>query len=71
MNKGVFFTVIVPAWNCEKTINRLLDNIRQQDMSDFKVIICDDSDHEGLYEYVKSYEEHFQINYYLRESETI
>ena len=68
-SKGVFFTVIVPAYNCEKTINRLLDSIRQQDMNDFKVIICDDSDHEGLHEYVRPYKTDRDIEYYLREKE--
>ena len=65
----MFFTVIIPAWNCEKTINRLMDSLKQQDMRDFKVIICDDSDHEGLWEYIKPYTNSMRITYYPRESE--
>jgi len=65
----MFLTIVIPAYNCEDTIQRLMDSIRQQDTDDFKVIICDDSDHEGLHEYIRPYEQDFQIDYYMREPE--
>lgn len=64
-----FFTIVIPAWNCEKTINRLMDSIRQQNIHDYKVIICDDSDaeHGNLYDYIEPYEKSIKIDYYKRE----
>lgn len=68
----MFFTIIIPAYNCESTINRLLDSIKDQEMNDLKVIVTDDSrgdGHTDLYEYIKPYEQYFPIDYYRRESE--
>lgn len=63
----MFFTLIIPAYNCEKTINRLLNSVIEQHESDLKVIVIDDSDHNGLYEnYIKNYEQKLNIQYYLR-----
>lgn len=67
----MFFTIVIPAYNCQNTINRLLNSIKDQDMNDFKVIVCDDSDeqHQGLYELIQPYEQFFAIDYYQREEE--
>ena len=68
----MFFTIIIPAYNCEETINRLLDSIKDQDTDDLKVIIVDDSYEDGhtdLVEYIRPYRKHFQFSYYKRESE--
>lgn len=66
----MFFTLIIPAYNCEKTINRLLDSIVEQHEPDLKVLVIDDSDHEGLYEnFIKDYEKELNIEYYPRRSE--
>lgn len=66
----MFFTLVIPAYNCEKTINRLLDSVVEQHEDDLKVIVIDDSDHEGLYEeFIKDYEKELHIEYYPRRSE--
>ena len=68
----MFFTIIVPAYNCEGTIERLLNSVKEQEMNDLKVIVVDDSqgnDHENLYDHVRPYEEFFPIEYYKREEE--
>lgn len=66
----MFFTLIIPAYNCETTINRLLDSVTEQHESDLKVIVIDDSDHEGLYEeFIKDYEEELNIEYYPRRND--
>ena len=66
----MFFTLIIPAYNCEKTINRLLDSVVEQHEPDLKVIVIDDSDHEGLYEeFIKDYERELNIEYYPRRNE--
>ena len=70
---GFFATIVIPAYNCEKTIGRLLQSIADQDMGDdLKVIITDDSrgeDHENLCDYVEPFKHFFPIEYYKRESE--
>ena len=66
----MFFTLIIPAYNCETTINRLLDSVVEQHESDLKVIVIDDSDHEGLYEeFIKDYEKELNIEYYPRRND--
>ena len=60
----MFFTLIIPAYNCEKTINRLLDSVVEQHESDLKVIVIDDSDHDGLYKnYIKNYNQKLNKQY--------
>ena len=39
----MFFTIIIPAYKCLNTIDRLLNSIKQQDTNDLKVLIIDDS----------------------------
>ena len=66
----MFFTIVIPAYNCEKTIDRLLASIENQYCpEELKVIITDDSDkdHDDLYAYVKPYQKKFLIDYYKRE----
>lgn len=66
----MFFTLIISAYNCEKTINRLLDSVVKQHEPDLKVIVIDDSDHKGLYEdFIKNYEKELNIEYYPRRNE--
>lgn len=65
----MFFTLLIPAWNCETTIERLLNSVVAQNEKDLNVIVVDDSDneHQGLYEnYLKQYEDKLQIEYYKR-----
>ena len=67
-----FFTIIIPAYNCQDTINRLLDSIEHQNTDNIKVLIPDDSDeqHPNLFEdHIKPYTEKLNIEYYKRESE--
>ena len=68
----MFFTIIIPAYNCQNTIEKLLYSIRDQKMkNEIKVIVVDDSDqnHPDLYKYIEPYEKYFPINYYKRENE--
>lgn len=71
MDNKMFFTIVIPAYNCQKTINRLLDSIKNQDIKDYKIIITDDSDkfHPNLYDYIKPYCDTLDIYYYKREKE--
>ena len=66
-----FITIVIPAYNCENTIGRLLNSIAGQNMKDLHIIVCDDSDseHDQLYAYIQPYEKLLSIEYYKRENE--
>ena len=42
MNNSNWLSVIIPAYNCVNTIERLLDSILDQHDDDLEIIICDD-----------------------------
>ena len=54
----MYFTLVIPAYNCQDTIDRLMQSIVEQHFDDLKIIIVDDSDeqHKGLEEkYINSH----------------
>ena len=66
MNKQ-FFTVVIPAYNCESTIDSLLDSIAAN-AGDLIVIVVDDSDQEhDISDKVLKYPCELPIIYYKRE----
>ena len=62
----MFFTIVIPAYNCEDTIDRLLESI-EGNAGDVKVIVCDDSEQAHLIS-GHVYKWHFPISYYPREN---
>lgn len=42
MDKCPCFSVVIPVYNCEKTIKRAIDSVLNQTFSDFELLICDD-----------------------------
>lgn len=58
-------SIIVPCYNCEKTIGRLLDSIldNQLNRKDYEVIICDDKSTDNFLSIVKTYEDKMNIVY--------
>lgn len=67
----MFFTLIIPAYNCEETIDRLMESIVNQHFDDLKVIVVDDSDknHPNLDKnYLDKYRKNLTIDYYVRDS---
>ena len=65
MKKEPFLSIIIPAYNCSKTIERLLNSIIANNFSkeELEVIICDDKSTDNLLELVKPYEKILQIKY--------
>ena len=59
-----WLSVIIPAYNCSKTIGRLLDSIIEQNDNDIEVIICDDWSSDNFMENVKPYYDKLNIKYY-------
>lgn len=69
----MFFTIIIPAYKCLNTIDRLLNSIKQQDTNDLKVLIIDDSSDknhfQSLQKYTQNYSKYFQIECFEREND--
>ena len=55
MNERPFFSVIVPAHNCEQYMRRGLDSIRNQIFDDYELIIVCDSCTDGTFEIAAEY----------------
>lgn len=60
-----YLSVIIPCYNCRKTIERLLDSIVANGFSkdELEVIICDDKSTDNFLSLVKPYEEKLNIKY--------
>lgn len=68
----MYFTLVIPAYNCQDTIDRLMQSIVEQHFDDLKIIIIDDSDeqHKGLEEkYINKYKKYLNIDYHIRWAE--
>ena len=63
MNKKL--SIVIPCWNCEKTIGRLLDSILDNhlDRNIYDVIICDDKSTDNFMDIVKTYEDKIDLIY--------
>ena len=63
----MFFTLVIPAYNCQETIDRLLTSVVQQHYDDLKVIVIDDSKKEELcQDKINNYKDKLHIDYYIR-----
>lgn len=60
-----FLSIVVPCWNCEKTIGRLLDSVLANNMSkeELQIVICDDKSTDNFLDIVKTYEDKLNITY--------
>ena len=58
-------SIIIPCYNCSKTIERLLDSIldNKLEKDEYEVIICDDKSTDNFLELVKPYEEIMNVIY--------
>ena len=57
----MFFSVIVPCYNCDDTIARLLDSIVIQKEKDLEVILVDDTEDHSFLQYIKPYKKKLNI----------
>lgn len=58
-------SIVVPCWNCSKTIGRLLDSVLANNLpkGDYEVIICDDKSTDNFLDIVKTYQDKLNIVY--------
>ena len=55
MNNSFYFSIVIPAYNCEKTIQRTLASITNQTFSNYEVIIINDGSTDGTEKKVNEY----------------
>lgn len=58
-------SIVIPCYNCSKTIERLLDSIldNNMDKDTYEVIVCDDKSTDNFIDLVKPYEDKIDIVY--------
>ena len=58
-------SIIIPCYNCSKTIGRLLDSIISNNLkkNEYEVIICDDKSTDNFMDIVKQYKDKIDISY--------
>ena len=58
-------SIIIPCYNCSKTIGRLLDSVLDNGLpkEDYEVIVCDDKSTDNFLDIVKTYEDRINIVY--------
>ena len=61
MNNSNWLSVIIPAYNCVNTIERLLDSILDQHDDDLEIIICDDHSTDNFMDNVVPYTDKLNI----------
>lgn len=59
----MFYSIIVPCFNSEKTIIRALESIKKQTFTDYEVIIIDDGSIDLTSNIVNEFSEKNQLNY--------
>lgn len=60
--KEMRFSIIIPSYNCEETIVKLLDSIKAQTYKDYEVIIVDDISEDKSVEVIENYIEENKLN---------
>lgn len=51
-----FFSIVIPAYNSEKHLNKCLKSVLEQRFESFEIIIIDDGSVDNTYEIAKKYE---------------
>jgi len=70
MNRPPFFSIIIPAYNCETQIQDTIISIYKQSFLDFEVIIVNDGSKDNTKEVIESLEEKYQNVYAFTQENT-
>lgn len=61
MEQAIFLSVIIPVYNGEKYIVRIMEMLEKQSFRQFEVIIVDDGSEDRSYDICKEYEKNIVI----------
>lgn len=68
----IFFSIIIPVYNAEKTITACLESILCQEFLNYEIVCVDDGSSDKSYEILKSYEKvNDKINIYRKQNEGV
>jgi glycosyltransferase involved in cell wall biosynthesis len=59
--------IIIPAYNCSKTLYKTLSSLETQTDNNFKVIVVDDCSTEDIASIIKEKQSHLNITYIRKE----
>ena len=59
--RGVFFSVVIPCYNVEKTVARTLDSVRDQTFTNYEIVAVDDGSTDSTLVILQNYVEKSQI----------
>lgn len=63
----MFFSIIIPVYNSEKTLSKLLNSILEQNFNNYEIIIINDGSVDNTEDIILSYKSKFNlINIYLK-----
>ena len=67
----MFFSIIIPAYNCKSTIRRVLNSILLQELEkeEYEVIVIDDNSSDGFQSILKEYDSLMNLEYHMRSNE--
>ena len=57
---GVKFSIVMPVYNSERTIERALNSVVQQSYQDYELIVVDDGSKDSSFEICKSFESKYK-----------
>ena len=60
----MFFSIIIPVYNSEKTLSKLLNSILEQNFNNYEIIIINDGSVDNTEDIILSYKSKF--NHYLK-----
>lgn len=53
----MFFSIIIPVYNAEKTLEKCLNSLREQDFKDYEVLLIDDGSQDGSFAVCREFAE--------------
>ena len=72
LKDSIFFSIIIPVYNAEKTITACLESILCQDFLNYEIVCVDDGSNDESYEILKRYEKvDSRINIYRKQNEGV
>ena len=67
-NFNYTLSVIIPAYNCEKTLEQTLDSVLNQKCKDIQIVLVNDGSKDGTDEICTEYSKNFENIFYYKKS---